>query len=114
MQSYHLAYRKLQFGKVLLQTGYHCFRISTHMKTHNDCSSFVKGILTFSGCEFNLTHLFALDRPCIITDDYWNSASAFEIQTGCYESKIEQEMTTDKREADYPVFIKEGKKPQTF
>ncbi|EOA97786.1 hypothetical protein Anapl_07975 [Anas platyrhynchos] len=46
-----------------------------------------------------------VDRSCVITDDYWNSASASEIQTGCYESKIEYEMTADKCETDYLDFI---------
>lgn len=80
--------------------------LSAHMRTQNDCISFVKGILTFSGCEFNLTYLFVLDRSCVITDDNWNSASASEIQTGCYESKVEYEMTADKCETDYLDFIK--------
>lgn len=56
-------------------------------KVQNHCRSLVKGRLTFS--EFNLTFLFLLDRSYIIADDYWNSASAFESETGCYESKTE-------------------------
>lgn len=62
--------------------------LSVH-KIQNHCSSLVKGRLTFSGYEFNPTFLFILDRSCFIADDYWNSASAFEIAAGCYESKTE-------------------------